>query len=555
MKLRALVPSFCLIGMLTGAPPSPAQQRGRLNGHPVVLDSEGKLLSWVEPQERAYDHIVRLGWDFILNKVPVESNGLKTYLTYATFDPATRHGTDWPHDPAGLYAMFVDCALGYYAYSGDSTVIDRVREMLDYQLAHGTTPTDWDWASVPYSSSDPGSREYFGADDTKYCRHEGDKDHCGRGDGHYALEPDKVAELGVGYLKFYEMTAEQKYRDAALACAKALAGHIRPGNLTHSPWPFRVFAHTNLAREEYTAQVIAAIKVFDELGRLGLDGAGENSRARKIVWNWLMKYPMKNNIWSAYFEDIPIDTDLLNWNQYSALETARYLLQHPEADPGWRSHAQGLIAWVERTFAVDVPATEHYRWVQQDPMQYGQRWGANVISEQTQQDMDKMGSHTGRYASVCALFYEKTGDEVYKEKAFRSFNWATYMAHEDGLITEAMAEDNFWYSDGYGDYIRQFLAGMGSVPEWAPSKENHLLYSSSIVTKVSYGTNELRYSTFDGDATETLRLAFAPAGVTAGGIALTKRPDLSQPGWTLDPSTGVVRIRHRGAKDVVLTGF
>ena len=267
-----------------------------------------------------------------------------------------------------------------------------------------------------------------------------------------------------------------------------------------------------------------------------------------------MKYPRRNNIWSAYFEDIPFDTDLLNWNQYSPLETGRYLLQHPEADPDWRRHSEGLIAWVERTFAVDVSATEHYRWVQQEPMQYGQRWGANVISEQTQQDMDKMGSHTGRYASVCALFYEKTGDQTFKEKSFRSFNWATYMAHEDGLITEAMAEDNFWYSDGYGDYIRQFLASMGSMPEWAPPKENHLLYSSSVVTEVSYGTNELRYSTFDGDATETLRLAFAPARVTAGGIALTKRPDLSQPGWTLDPSTGVVRIRHHGAKHVVVSG-
>ena len=554
MKLRPFVPSFCMVLMLACAQPLPAQQNTRLNGHRVVLDSQGKLLSWVEPQERAYDHVVRLGWDFILNKVPVESNGLKSYLTYATFDPATLHGTDWPHDPAGLYAMFVDCALGYYAYSGDSAVIDRVREMLNYQLAHGTTPADWDWASVPYSSSDPGVREYSGADDSKYCRHEGDKDHCGRGDGRYALEPDKAAELGVGYLKFYEMTGEQKYRDAALACAGALAGHARPGDLTRSPWPFRVFAHTNVAREEYSAQVIAAIKLFDELGRLGLDGAGDYSRARKIAWNWLMKYPMKNNIWSAYFEDIPFDTDLLNWNQYSPLETARYLLQHPEADPDWRRHSEGLIAWVEHTFAVDVPATEHYRWVQQEPMQYGKRWGANAISEQTQQDMDKMGSHTGRYASVCALFYEKTGDQAYKEKSFRSFNWATYMAHEDGLITEAMAEDNFWYSDGYGDYIRQFLAGMGSMPQWAPPQENHLLYSSSVVTKVSYGTNELRYSTFDGDATETLRLAFPPARVTVGGVALTRRPDLSEPGWTLDPSTDVVRIRHHGAKDVVVSG-
>ena len=81
MKLCPLVPWFCMILMLGCAQPLPAQQNTRLNGHRVVLDSQGKLLSWVEPQERAYDHVVRLGWEFILNKVPVESNGLKTYLT------------------------------------------------------------------------------------------------------------------------------------------------------------------------------------------------------------------------------------------------------------------------------------------------------------------------------------------------------------------------------------------------------------------------------------------------------------------------------------------
>src|SRR3989454_10392783 len=89
--------------------------------------------------------------------------------------------------------------------------------------------------------------------------------------------------------------------------------------------------------------------------------------------------------------------------------------------------------------------------------------------------MDKMGSHTSRYASVCALYYEKTGEEAFKEKAFRSFNWATYMAHEDGLITEAMAEDDFWYSDGYADYVRHFMAGMGAGAGGGAPPEEHLL--------------------------------------------------------------------------------
>ena len=104
-----------------------------------VLDPQGKLLSWVKPQEQAYNRVVKMAWHFICDNVPAESNGLKSYLTHSTFDPATLRGTDWPHNPAGLYAMFVDSALAYYAYSGHQVVLDRVREMLDYQLAHGTT--------------------------------------------------------------------------------------------------------------------------------------------------------------------------------------------------------------------------------------------------------------------------------------------------------------------------------------------------------------------------------------------------------------------------------
>jgi len=527
------------------------QQKYRLNGHPVLLDGEGKLLSWSTPQDRAYDHIVKLAWDFIENKVPVESNGLKVYLVHSTFDAATLHGTDWPHNPAGLYAMFVDSALAYFAYSGDRTAIDRVHEMLDYQLAHGTTPPTWDWAGVPYASSDPGATEYSGADDVRYCeKARPGTGPCGRGDGHFVIEPDKVGELGLGYLKFYELTGDAKYRDAALACANALALHVRAGDLTHSPWPFRVYAHTNVVRNEYTADVISTIKLCDELLRLGLGDPASYRQTRSLAWSWLMKFPLRNNLWSAYFEDVPSDPYLINWNQYVAGETARYLLQHPEMDPEWKAHALNLLTWIEQTFAVDVPASPPYRLIQQEPVQYGQQWGANAISEQTVEDMDKMGSHTSRYASLCALYYEKTGDEAFKQKAFRSFNWASYMAHEDGVITEAMAEDDFWFSDGYADYIRHFLAGMASVPEWAPPGENHLLRSSSVVVKVSYAAREVSYTTYDSDATEVLRLNFKPARVTAGGTPLSSRQDTNGAGWIFEPNSGVLRVRHAKAQDV-----
>src|SRR2546422_4764736 len=63
----------CLVCFLLSGAGLFSQSKPRINGHTVVLDSQGKLLSWVARQERAYDHVVKLGWNFILNKVPQRS--------------------------------------------------------------------------------------------------------------------------------------------------------------------------------------------------------------------------------------------------------------------------------------------------------------------------------------------------------------------------------------------------------------------------------------------------------------------------------------------------
>jgi hypothetical protein len=516
---------------------APAQQV--LNRHQVVLDAQGKLLSWSQPQEQAYDRVMRLACDFLLNTVPVEANGLKTLYTHCCIDQHKLRGDDWLHNPAGLYAMLVDSATEYYPYSGDHRVLDLARGLLDYQLAHGTTPVNWEWGGVPYASSDPGATEYRGAHDFLYVRRGSD---WGRGDGYGAIEPDKLGELGIGYLRFHELTGEAVYREAALACANALARHVRPGDDLHSPWPFRVFAEDNTAREEYSANVIGPIRLFDELVRLNLGDVPAYRRARHMAWTWMMDFPMKNHAWNGYFEDVPVFEKPTNFNQYSPMETARYILQHPEYDPRWKADVPALINWVEETFGVDVPG---------EP---GHQWGAQTISEQIH-DMHKMGSHTSRYASVNALWYEITGDVAAKEKAFRSFNWATYMCHENGAVNDLAVEgQTIWFSDGYGDYIRHFMAGLGSVPEWAPPRENHLLRSSSIVQSVLYLPEEVNYKTFDATASQILRLDFTPRRVVADGQELPKRADRGEVGWTFDPQHGVLQVRYQNSHVIHVLG-
>lgn len=509
--------------------PPPAE----LLHHAVRLDSDGKLLPWT-----SFDQVARLAWTALETRFPVQDNGLPTYMAYSRFDPDEFWGVSWPHNPAGLYSMLTDSAVLWYAFSGDDAAVALARRVLDYQLEHGTTPPDWDWASVPYASANPGDVDYRGADDA-WC------DFCGRGDGTGVIEPDKVGELGFAYLQFFELTGDARYRDAAVACADALATHVRDGDETHSPWPFRVYAQTNVAREEYSSDVVGAIALFDGLSRIGAGDVDAYARARARTFDWMMRVPMRNDAWSGYFEDIEIQTDPAdNPNQYAALRAARWLLQHPEADPRWRDHAAHLLAWAERTFGGD---TDNER---------GTQLGAVVMSEQ-RADMAKMGSHTARFGATTALWWEATGDAPALARAARSLAWATYVCDERGIVTVGPDHnEGWWFSDGYGDYIRHFIVAMGAVPDWAPIGQAHVLRSTSIVSHVAYGTGRVAWTTFDADATETLRLPSRPRGVTAAGDALVERADLNDEGYVVRPlpSGGVVlRVRHRGAGEVVVT--
>jgi len=286
--------------------------------------------------------------------------------------------------------------------------------------------------------------------------------------------------------------------------------------------------------------VIGPIRVFDELVRLKLGNVADYRRARRMAWEWMMRYPLKNDRWAGYFEDVQIFPAPANFNQYSPLETSRYILQHPEYDPNWKVDAAHLIKVVEEKLVVDVP--------RESAMQ----WGAHAVSEQFE-DMNKMGGHTSRYASLNALWYEVTGDTAAKEKAFRSFNWATYMCRPNGVVNVGPVDQSIWWADGYADYIRHFMAGLGSVPEWAPSGKNHLLRTTSIVRSVSYQPEEINYSVFDDASTEVLRLSFSPARVQADGKMLSKHNERFGTGWTFDERTHVLTVQHESSHTIKIS--
>jgi hypothetical protein len=534
-KLCAIV-LFCL--SQTAIAQQPFQTVSTVNaptiaGRPVQLDASGKLLPWPMPDDTGYSYSSHFltQWSILWDQY----NRQRYHYFFCCFDFdrtsfEMQPDYHWANSTAYLRAMMQGFMERLYPYTGDANTITFLQDFIDYELENGLTPDNYAWAGVPYTSANPGDRRYTG-----WSRH-----------GEDYLEPHVVGEDGYGYLRFYEVTGNTKYLQAAIRCAAALVKNYKPGTADVSPWPVRCYARDGKVEGKgmgpYSANVVEPIMLFDELIRLGQGDVASYRSIREGSWEWLHKYPMKNNVWVGYFEDV--QPTMANMNQVIPLEYARYVLLNPDKDPEWRENARKLIDWVKTT----------PKWPK-----YVVR-GATVTTEQGNGKTfccnlpnECCDSHTSRLAAVEALYYSRTGDASYREQAFRSFNWVTYF---QGMPAGAHAPfgGQWWFTDQFADGPRRLMDAFWAVPEWAPSDESHLLGSSSPITKIAYGKGSITYSTFDPASTDVLRLNFDPDSVWSGGRHLPLRNDLNAEGYTFDRKTRVLRIRHVQARDVDIQG-
>ncbi len=498
-------------------------------GRAVQRDAGGKLLPWPMPEDTGYSYNSHLAtqWSILWDQF----NRQRNYYFFCCFDFdrstfEMQPDYHWANSTGYLRAMMQGFMERLYPYTGDQNTIVFLQDLIDYELENDLTPEGYAWPRVPYASANPGDIRYTG-----WSVH-----------GEDYIEPHVVGEDGYGYLRFYEMTGNAKYLMAAIRCADALAKNYKPGDADHSSWPVRCYARDGKldgpGMGPYSSNVVEPIMLFDELIRLKLGNTSEYERIRQGAWDWLQQYPMKNNVWVGYFEDVK--PSMGNMNQVIPLEYARYVLLNPDKDPEWREHARKLIDWVKTT-----PKWPKYAV-----------YGATITTEQgngktycCNQPNECCDSHTSRLAAVEALYFAKTGDESYKEQAFRSFNWVTYF---QGMPENAHTPfgNQWWFTDEFADGPRRLMDGLWAVPEWAPSDESHLLGSSSVVTKMSYARGSVTYSTFDPSSIEVLRLNFHPDSVMEGGHNLSQRADLKEEGYVLDEAKNILQIRHDQSREI-----
>lgn len=542
--MKKAIDCLALVAFLAVALSAAAAQQGfptvstvdakTIAGRPVELDSAGKLLPWPMPDDTGYSYAGYFLSQWTIVDDQFNRDRLQYYYCCFDFDRTTYElypDLHWANSTGYLRAMMQGFMERLYPYTGDPRTLEFIENFVDYELENGRTPAGYAWAEVPYPSANPGSKRYTG-----WSQH-----------GEDFVEPHVVGEDGYAYLRLYEMTGNTRYLRAAIQCAEALAKNFKPGDADHSPWPYRCFARDGRVEGgkgmfDYSANVVEPIMLFDELIRLGQGNTASYKSVRAGAWTWLMKYPMQNNKWVGYFEDVQATMD--NMNQVIPLELARYVLLHPELDKDWKQHSADLIDWVKTT-----PRWPKYI-VHGATVTTEQGDGRQFCCNLPNQCCD---SHSARLAAVEAFYYAKTGDLAYKQQAFRTFNWVTYF---QGLPGEAHAPfgNQWWFTDEFSDGPRRVMDAFWAVPEWAPAGESHLLGSISAVTRIEYSAGRVTYSTFDEASDDVLRLDFTPASVMAGGKPLAHRKDLAAEGYIFDETTHVLRIHHSSSRDIDIQG-
>jgi hypothetical protein len=498
--------------------------------HPVILDDQGKILPWSGSASKAYDGFLRLRWNFVKHNAPycpgpAPRSAYPQYFFYCAF--RDRNGVlepdTWMNDVGEKIPNWYESARLYYAYTGDPEVMEIARGLVDYAIDHGTTPSSFRWPHFPYTAANAGDTEFRGFTSAgRLALHELHVDHAG--------------EMGLTYYRMYLSTGETKYRSAAIKVADTLAENVRTGDATRSVWPYRVIATSGEVTAQYGANWLGCYALLDGLSKANLGDVDAYRKACSRAREFILRFPMKTGFWTDGHTDTNVKSNTYKSN-LSASNATLYLLDHPEFDPDWRSNVPRLIKWTEDNFvwrcAPGEPATE---------------WGANIVGEQDD-FLVKMDYQTARYAAACARWYAVGGDPAYKEKAYRSLNWVTYCNDSAGKAFESPVSPpekdiSNWWSDCYGECPRMFYHAMSAVPEWAPPRENHILYSDGILRSVSYEKMEVRYAAPEKNGTEYLRLSFRPSIVSADGAKLKARRDLAAEGYT---------IRHLGNGDFAVT--
>jgi hypothetical protein len=154
-----------------------------------------------------------------------------------------------------------------------------VKNLLNYTLEHGTSPSSFSWPNFPYTTTNAGDMEFRGfTNSKKLVLHEVQVDHAG--------------DMGLAYYRLYLYDGDRKFLTAALNIAITLAAEVRTGTRTQSIWPYRVVMDTGKATAEYGANWTGCYLLFDHLIKANLGDVKAYKNTRAKARDFMLQYPL-----------------------------------------------------------------------------------------------------------------------------------------------------------------------------------------------------------------------------------------------------------------------
>jgi hypothetical protein len=538
--------AWCIVLMIAFCLHAFAQTE-KLVYHNIKTDSKGFIIPWYSDEPgKAWSHTIQLAWNF-WDTMRRDMNGVPYYMNHQVWK-------EHENDPRGLGGDQLNMALSswklLYAYTGNERIKENMKFIADYYLTHALSPANAAWPDIPFPYN---TLVYSGTYDGDMVI------------GKNFTQPDKAGAFGMELVHLYKMTSNERYPnntaqlylDAAIKIANTLVKNVKEGDENNSPLPFKLNAITgetgvlkdnarsgkDAGLSSYTSNWSGTLDLLLQLQQLGAGDTTLYKNAFEKIIRWMKTYPLKNNKWGPFFEDIPGWSD----TQINAVTFAQFMMNHREYFPNWKTEVKKIFDWVYEKLG-------NKKW---------EKYGVVVVNEQTAYQQPG-NSHSSRQASAEMQYMALTGDRYHYDNAVRQLNWATYMMNVDGR--NFYPNDDIWLTDGYGDYVRHYLRAMAAMPELAPSGETHLLGSSAIVQHVFYkgqfekyfpplknsNAVELYYRTYEKEGTEIIRVEKKPSGILFDGK--TAMENNQQDGYTWKPLSkgGVITIQRSNTHSVTL---
>jgi hypothetical protein len=422
--------AFCLAAMLASVGAMAAEPE-RIATHPTVRGADGRLLPWT-----SWNSALDREMEFYAH-APLE-HGYPIFVTTTFLDGAFKPITTRSDTiPATQNGMGIISYLKYFALRGkrDARMLATAVAMGDYLIAEDLTP---DAGAYPRFTHSTGARGQFPQP----------PDSGTQSDRPYEIEPDKGGIAGYALLLLYEATGQEKYRAQVLHLAHVLAAQQRPGDASHSPWPFRADHRSGETRGPVSADMVYILRLYD---RLIAHGYSDFARPRAALWHWIKRFQIPSArsdgaLFAQFFED---HDNPANRNAWAPLNLARYLLEKRDAiDPDWRRDAGLLIDFVRRNFT-------------------HREFGVTLCHEQDE-DHDAWGGVNSTWGAVLALYAKATGSAALAREAREALNFTLYLIDDQGRPRDLAKNPDLggWQEDAHTDVIHNFVDAINAYPQW-----------------------------------------------------------------------------------------